>query len=234
MSRAFALDVSLLGGAEHARGIHCTTIFARHALSPSTPRAYGATLRASGVDRSARPSKRGLSCRECRDTRLALFNRTYGALNKDNCPKEIAAKKTPRKTLDLREPHISPRLCRGILTGMKRNAPWLTAVLERGAPTPGIFPAATHSVMSPARALELRRKCQLKRSAFSRRRTRNGYCKALVPSQGGAKNKTLLPKSHSECPARDTRFQLHHPNDGQMHGVTNRRHSPLSSRRKPT
>jgi transposase len=32
-----------------------TTIIARHALSPSTPRAYGATLRASGVDRSVRP-----------------------------------------------------------------------------------------------------------------------------------------------------------------------------------
>jgi hypothetical protein len=36
------------------------------------------------------------------DIRLALFNRTYGALNKGNCQKESAAKKTPRKTLDLR------------------------------------------------------------------------------------------------------------------------------------
>ena len=32
-------------------------IVARRALSPSTPRAQGAPLRASGVDRSARPSK---------------------------------------------------------------------------------------------------------------------------------------------------------------------------------
>lgn len=54
------------------------------------------------------------------------------------------------------------------------------------------------------------------------------HYRALVPSQGAAENKTFLPKSHSECPARDTRLQLYRPNDGQMHGVTNRRHSPLS------
>src|SRR6201989_1984731 len=66
--RALALDVSPLGGAEHPRGIHCLTIIARHGLSPSTPRACGATLRASGVDRSARPSKEG-----------------YHAMNADTC-----------------------------------------------------------------------------------------------------------------------------------------------------
>jgi len=44
------------------------TIVARHALSPSTPRACGATLRASGVDCSARPSKEG-----------------YHAMNADTC-----------------------------------------------------------------------------------------------------------------------------------------------------
>src|SRR6476620_9603116 len=66
--RALALDVSPLGGAEHPRGIHCMTIVARHALSPSTPRACGATLRASGVDCSARPSKEG-----------------YHAMNADTC-----------------------------------------------------------------------------------------------------------------------------------------------------
>src|SRR5260370_18460381 len=92
--RALALDVSPLGGAEHPRGIHCLTIVARHALSPSTPRAYGATLRASGVDRSARPSKEGYHAMNA-DTRLALFNRTYDVLNKGNCPIENAAKKTP-------------------------------------------------------------------------------------------------------------------------------------------
>jgi len=37
---------------------HGAPIVARHAPSPSTPRACGATLRASGVDRSTRPSKR--------------------------------------------------------------------------------------------------------------------------------------------------------------------------------
>ena len=99
--RALALDVSPLGGAEHPRGIHCLTIVARHALSPSTPRAYGATLRASGVDCSARPSKEGYHAMNA-DTRLALFNRTYDALNKGNCPIENAAKKLHEKTLDLR------------------------------------------------------------------------------------------------------------------------------------
>src|SRR5215468_7309214 len=44
------------------------TIVARRALSPSTPRArrrdpYGQ----AGVDRSARPSRRGCRCHECRD-----------------------------------------------------------------------------------------------------------------------------------------------------------------------
>src|SRR6185437_2128335 len=99
--RALALDVSPLGGAEHPRGIHCLTIVARHALSPSTPRAYGATLRASGVDRSARPSKEGYHAMNA-DTRLALFNRTYDVLNKGNCPIENAAKKTPRKNVGSR------------------------------------------------------------------------------------------------------------------------------------
>src|SRR5215471_9816270 len=51
---------------------------ARRALSPSTPRAQGAPLRASGVDRSARPSK-WLSCQQCEDAPLGLprsiFNR---------------------------------------------------------------------------------------------------------------------------------------------------------------
>jgi hypothetical protein len=58
----------LLAGSKRPRGIHCTTIIARHALSPSTPRACGATLRASGVDCSARPSKEG-----------------YHAMNADTC-----------------------------------------------------------------------------------------------------------------------------------------------------
>ena len=53
-------------------------IVARRALSPSTPRAQGAPLRASGVDRSARPSK-WLSCQQCEDAPLGLprsiFNR---------------------------------------------------------------------------------------------------------------------------------------------------------------
>jgi hypothetical protein len=79
-SRALALDVSLLGG--RPRGTHCTTIIARRALSPST---YGATLRASGVDRSARPSKEGYHAMNA-DTRLALFNRMHDALGKGNCP----------------------------------------------------------------------------------------------------------------------------------------------------
>src|SRR6478672_13972536 len=58
LNHELALDASLLGGGRTPReAIHCTTIIARRALSPSTPRAYGATLRASGVDRSARPSK---------------------------------------------------------------------------------------------------------------------------------------------------------------------------------
>src|SRR6516165_9405982 len=51
---------------------------ARRALSPSTPRAQGAPLRASGVDRSARPSK-WLSCQQCEEAPLGLprtiFNR---------------------------------------------------------------------------------------------------------------------------------------------------------------
>jgi len=53
-------------------------IVARRALSPSTPRAQGAPLRASGGDRSARPSK-WLSCQQCEDAPLGLprsiFNR---------------------------------------------------------------------------------------------------------------------------------------------------------------
>jgi len=53
-------------------------IVARRALSPSTPRAQGAPLRASGVDRSARPSK-WLSCQQCEGAPLGLprsiFNR---------------------------------------------------------------------------------------------------------------------------------------------------------------
>jgi hypothetical protein len=53
-------------------------IVARRALSPSTPRAQGAPLRASGVDRSARPSK-WLSCQQCEEAPLGLprsiFNR---------------------------------------------------------------------------------------------------------------------------------------------------------------
>jgi hypothetical protein len=53
-------------------------IVARRALSPSTPRARGAPLRASGVDRSARPSK-WLSCQQCEEAPLGLprsiFNR---------------------------------------------------------------------------------------------------------------------------------------------------------------
>jgi len=53
-------------------------IVARRALSPSTPRAEGAPLRASGVDRSARPSK-WLSCQQCEEAPLGLprsiFNR---------------------------------------------------------------------------------------------------------------------------------------------------------------
>ena len=57
-------------------------------------------LRASGVDRSARPSKEGYHAMNA-DTRLALFNRTYDALNKGNCPIENAAK-LHEKTLDLR------------------------------------------------------------------------------------------------------------------------------------
>ena len=68
------------------------------ALSPSTPRAYGATLRASGVDRSARPSKEGYHVMNA-DKRLALFNRTYDVLNKGNCPIENAAKKNSTKKL---------------------------------------------------------------------------------------------------------------------------------------
>ena len=46
-------------------------IVARRALSPSTPRAQGAPLRASGVDRSARPSK-WLSCQQCEKAPLRL------------------------------------------------------------------------------------------------------------------------------------------------------------------
>src|SRR5215469_9983214 len=53
-------------------------IVARRTLSPSTPRAQGAPLRASGVDRSARPSK-WLSCLQCEEAPLGLprsiFNR---------------------------------------------------------------------------------------------------------------------------------------------------------------
>jgi len=53
-------------------------IVARRALLPSTPRAQGAPLRASGVDRSARPSK-CLSCQQCEKAPLGLprsiFNR---------------------------------------------------------------------------------------------------------------------------------------------------------------
>src|SRR6516164_8084638 len=53
-------------------------IVARRAFSPSTPRAQGAPLRASGVDRSARPSK-WLSCQQCEEAPLGLprsiFNR---------------------------------------------------------------------------------------------------------------------------------------------------------------
>ena len=54
-------------------------IVARRALLPSTPRAQGARpLRASGVDRSARPSK-CLSCQQCEKAPLGLprsiFNR---------------------------------------------------------------------------------------------------------------------------------------------------------------
>ena len=66
------------------------------ALSPSTPRAYGATLRASGVDRSARPSKEGYHAMNA-DTRLALFNRTYDVLNKGNCPIEKCREKNSTK-----------------------------------------------------------------------------------------------------------------------------------------
>jgi hypothetical protein len=53
-------------------------IVARRALSPSTPRAQGAPLRVSGVDRLARPSK-WRSCQQCEDAPLGLprsiFNR---------------------------------------------------------------------------------------------------------------------------------------------------------------
>src|SRR6478672_1826831 len=89
LNHELALNASLLGGGRTPReAIHCTTIIARRALSPSTPRAYGATLRASGVDRSARPSKEGPSCHECRQPkarRLRKGNRPMG--------------KTPPKTL---------------------------------------------------------------------------------------------------------------------------------------
>src|SRR5215471_6632085 len=55
-----------------------SAIVARRALSPSTPRAQGAPLRASGGDRSARPSK-WLSCQQCEKAPLGLtgsiFNR---------------------------------------------------------------------------------------------------------------------------------------------------------------
>src|SRR5215471_4588474 len=55
-----------------------SAIVARRALSPSTPRAQGAPLRASGGDRSARPSK-WLSCQQCEEAPLGLprsiFNR---------------------------------------------------------------------------------------------------------------------------------------------------------------
>ena len=78
--------------------------------SPSTPRACGATLRASGVDRSARPSKEGYHAMNA-DTRLALFNRTYDVLNKGNCPIENAAKKnSTKKLLTCGAPYKPPAL----------------------------------------------------------------------------------------------------------------------------
>jgi hypothetical protein len=48
-TRVLALTYLCVARSERPRGIHCTMIIARRALSPSTPRAYGATLRASGV-----------------------------------------------------------------------------------------------------------------------------------------------------------------------------------------
>src|SRR6516225_17147 len=49
-----------------------TTIIARLALSPSTPaRQTACPLRASGVDRSARPSKRACHAHQCRSLPLA-------------------------------------------------------------------------------------------------------------------------------------------------------------------
>jgi hypothetical protein len=55
--RSSRLPDATLTGEPTTRGAMATPIVARHALSPSTPRASGATLRALGVDRSARPSK---------------------------------------------------------------------------------------------------------------------------------------------------------------------------------
>src|SRR6202008_1464559 len=66
------------------------TRFRRQPLAPS-----GATLRAPGVDRSARPSKEGLPCHRCR-TALAQASR--------NGKEEMLIAK---KLLDTRAPHIS-------------------------------------------------------------------------------------------------------------------------------
>ena len=54
-------NIALLSylAARSARDAHRgTPIIARHAHSPSTPYAFGVTLRASGVDRSRGPSKK--------------------------------------------------------------------------------------------------------------------------------------------------------------------------------
>src|ERR1700757_2603812 len=66
------------------------TRFRRQPLAPS-----GATLRVPGVDRSARPSKEGLPCHQCR-TALARASR--------NGKEEMLIAK---KLLDTRAPHIS-------------------------------------------------------------------------------------------------------------------------------
>src|SRR5215475_12287806 len=72
-------ELKMLARYQFPRGASMAwAIVARRALSPSTPRAQGAPLRASGVDRSARPSK-WLSCQQCEDAPLGLprsiFNR---------------------------------------------------------------------------------------------------------------------------------------------------------------
>jgi hypothetical protein len=90
-------------------------IVARRALSPSSPRAYGATPGALGLDRSALPKRRGQHAIESRQMPSVPNCRAFGkgsARKKECLPRALA----------LDPPHISPRLCRGILTPMPKGS----------------------------------------------------------------------------------------------------------------